>query len=91
MNKISKDKIIKTLTKIYFDWVEHEVKVTKIGSGWNVRVYTNGEVSQEVRVFDRSRIGIAAREMLRWEDKCGNLSKFASNARNRTGRKAIPG
>lgn len=85
------DQVIKTLTRIYFTWVSHEVKVTRIGEGWNVRVYTNGEVSQEVRVFDRSRIGIVAREMLRWEDKCGNLSQFASNARNRTGRKLAVG
>lgn len=85
------DQVIKTLTRIYFDWVLHEVKVTRIGQGWNVRVYTNGEVSQEVRVFDRSRIGIVAREMLRMEDKCGNLSWLAHNARNRIGRKLAAG
>ena len=61
----------------------HEVTVRRIGDGWNVRVLLNGEVNQETRVFYRSEIGKAAREMLRMEDKCGNISAFASSARTR--------
>jgi len=76
-----------TFKRCYFDFVTHEVKVTRIGDGWNVRIYTNGEVNQETRVYDRTRIGPVAREMLRWEDKCGNISKAASAARKRMSNK----
>jgi hypothetical protein len=61
----------------------HEVTSRRIGDGWNVRVLLNGEVNQEMRVYDRSEIGKAAREMLRMEDKCGNMSEFADAARTR--------
>lgn len=81
--KTYNSKVIIKLTKVYFGDVEHEVKVTYIKGGWNVRVYTNGLVNQEIRVFDRADIGTAAREMLRWEDKCGNISKLAHSARER--------
>ncbi len=62
---------------------EHEVTVRRIGNGWNCRVFTNGQLNQESRVENRSEIGFACREMLRWEDKCGNISKFAMAARQR--------
>ena len=81
--KTYKSKVIQPLLRIYFDNVDHDVKVTYIKGGWNVRVYTNGLVNQEIRVFDRADIGKTAREMLRWEDKCGNVSKFAHAARER--------
>jgi hypothetical protein len=61
----------------------HEITCTNIGTGWNIRVLLNGEVNQEVRVYSRFEIAKAAREMLRMEDKCGNISKFASAARTR--------
>lgn len=63
--------------------VKHEVKVTRMQEGYGVRVYTDGELNQETRVDDRSQIGYAARDMLRWEDKCGNLSELAGAARAR--------
>lgn len=47
---------------------------------------TDGEINQEVSVDSRDLIGGACREMLRWEDKCGNLSAFASAARERKNR-----
>ena len=62
---------------------EHTVKSTRIGNGWNVRVFLNGELNQEVRVYAQNLIGAAARDMLRWEDKCGNISEYASAARHR--------
>ena len=62
---------------------EHEVTSRRIGDGYNVRVLLNGQVNQEVRVSDRSEIGPAARDMLRMEDKCGNISAFAGAARTR--------
>ena len=62
---------------------KHEVTVRRIGSGWNVRVLIDGVVNQEMRVFNRQDIGTAARDMLRWEDKVGNISKYADSSRNR--------
>ncbi len=80
---IKEERCIVRFQKCYFNDVTHEVKVVRIGDGWNIRVYTNGQVNQESRVYDRSQIGPAARAMLRIEDKCGNFSKFASAARKR--------
>ena len=75
--------LVVRMQKVLMDNCVHEVKVTRIGHGWNVRVFLNGEVNQETRVFDRSEIGKAARSMLRMEDKCGNISAFADAARTR--------
>jgi hypothetical protein len=61
----------------------HTVTVRRIGNGWNVRVLLNGEVNQERRVYYPSEIGREAAEMLRMEDKCGNISQYASAARER--------
>jgi len=70
--------------------VVHEVKVTRIkGRGWAVRVYTNGVVNQEQMATTQAEIALVARQMLRMEDKCGNISKFASAARHRPGLKAL--
>ena len=66
--------------------VSHEVTVRRIGNGWNVRVLTNGEVNQELRVFSRMDIRFAARDMLRMEDKCGNWSDFAIASRHGYGK-----
>jgi hypothetical protein len=62
---------------------KHEVEVTSINRKWHVRVLLNGEVNQEAVCDFRSDIGFCARSMLRWEDKCGNFSKFALAARQR--------
>lgn len=62
---------------------QHEVRVQRIGNGYNVRVFVNGELNQEARCECRSKIGYTARSLLRWEDKCGNISEFASAARAR--------
>lgn len=63
--------------------VEHEIKVTTIFGKYHVRVYTNGIVNQEGVCKLREHIGITADNLLRDEDKCGNISKFATFARNR--------
>ncbi len=62
---------------------EHTVTSRKIGTGWNIRVFLNGILNQEMRVYARNLIGAAARDMLRWEDKCGNISQFSSHSRHR--------
>ena len=64
--------------------VEHEVTVRHINGGWNVRVFVNGELNQEGRCYSRHHISATARDLLRWEDKSGNISKFASAARHRS-------
>jgi hypothetical protein len=63
--------------------VTHEVKVTRIGSSYHCRVFTNGILNQEAIAKDQSEIGFVCKDLLRWEDKCGNISDFASSARER--------
>lgn len=78
-----KPKVITTMRRCCMGEVEHDTKVTRIGQGWNLRVFLNGEVNQEVRVCDRAEIGKEIKSMLRWEDKCGNFSPMASASRDR--------
>lgn len=66
---------------------QHEISVRRIGKCWHCRCLVDGVVNQEVVVYNRSDIGYACREMLRWEDKCGNISEFASAARVRHNRR----
>lgn len=63
--------------------VEHDITVRKIGNGYNCRVFLNGVLNQEARCSDKNDISRTCRDLLRWEEKCGNLSKFASSARAR--------
>lgn len=62
---------------------EHRVEVRRIGNGYNVRVFTNDELNQEARCNYKCDIGYTARSLLRWEDKCGNISAYARAARER--------
>ena len=74
----------------HFDFVVHEVKVTYLGNGkYGCRILTNGEVSQERNVEGRDAIGPACRDMLRTEQKCGNLSQYAQKSRHRAGKKEL--
>lgn len=65
----------------------HQVTVRKIGKGWNIRVFTNGNLNQELRVYKKEHIRHAVAEILRWEDKCGNWSNMATASRARYNRK----
>ena len=65
----------------------HEVKVTRVGSNWGIRVLLNGEINQEALVEDRELIPREIYLMLRMEDKCGNCSDMASASRERYNRK----
>lgn len=69
--------------RIFVGQCEHRVAVTRIGDGYNIRVYLNDELNQESRVYDRMFIQPEARTMLRWEDKMGNYSNYADRARHR--------
>lgn len=76
--------------KVLQDTCTHEVKVTKLGkAGYGVRVFVNGELNQEAVAETKADIGRVARSMLRMEDKCGNISDFADNARHRGTRKEL--
>ena len=66
---------------------EHEVTVRCINGQYHVRVLLNGAVNQEAIARGKAYIGFTARSLLRWEDKCGNISQFASSARERHNRK----
>jgi hypothetical protein len=68
---------------------EHDVKVTRIGDGWNIRVFLNGILNQESRVYSKEFISTEIQDMLRWEDKSGNISGMASAARDRPGLKQM--
>jgi hypothetical protein len=68
--------------------VEHTVKVTYLGKGvYGCRVYTNGELNAENRCIGKQHIGAACRDLLRFEDKLGNYSKYAHASRMRFGKK----
>ncbi len=60
-----------------------DVKVTRIHTRWHARLLVNGEVRSEMACFQRMDIGWICRELLRWHDKCGGMSSFASAARHR--------
>ncbi len=66
---------------------EHEVTVRCINGRYHVRVLLDGVVNQEAVCESKLHIGWTARSLLRWEDKCGNISKFAHSARERHNRK----
>lgn len=61
----------------------HEVTVRNINGKYHCRVFVNGVLNQEAVCFSRENIGFTCRSLLRWEDKCGNISAYASSARDR--------
>jgi len=54
-----------------------------VNSRSSSNIFTNGELNQEAVCLSKSDIGYTCRNLLRWEDKCGNISEFASAARAR--------
>ena len=63
--------------------MEPEIKVTRIKNRWHARMIVDSEVRDEMACENRVDIGYICREMLRWFDKAGGCSKFASAARHR--------
>ena len=64
--------------------MEHTIKVTRIGDGWNIRAYFGDRVVDEYRCYCREDIGWCARQLLRNCDKYytgGDL--FTSSVRKR--------
>ena len=66
---------------------DHEVTVRKINGKYHIRILLDGVVNQEAVCEGKDNIGWTARSLLRWEDKCGNISDFAMAARKRLNRK----
>ena len=62
---------------------EHEITVRNINGQYHIRVFLDGVLNQEAVCESKLDISFTARSLLRWEDKCGNISKFASSARER--------
>lgn len=83
MSKTNIKRVIRQKAALLGD-VKHSTKVTRIGSWWHCRVFANDIVNQEVKVADRGLIGKAFKEMLRDEDKSGNISELAESARKRS-------
>jgi hypothetical protein len=62
--------------------IKHTVKVTYLGKGiYGCRCFLNGVLNSEYRAKGKKNIGKACRELLRWESKMGNTSKFANRSR----------
>lgn len=60
-----------------------EINVTRIAKRWNARLLVDGVVLDEMACSSQQDIGWICREMLRWYDKTGWCSEFASAARER--------
>ena len=81
MNKLPPNHI--SVQRTCLGAVSHKIVVTHLGKGiYGCRCFTNDILTQEIRVT-KNLIGAACREMLRWEDKCGNLSDYADSSRHR--------
>jgi len=60
------------------------IKVTRLADGWGVRCYRpDGTLHSEGHAPAKAEIGPVARELLRWWDKLGGVSRYASRARER--------
>ena len=80
---MKKPKRIISIQQVCLGDCKHDVVVTHIAGGWNIRVLVNGVINQETRVTKKIQIQPVIAEMLRTEDKCGNFSDLASASRDR--------
>ena len=60
-----------------------DIKVTKIRNRWHARLLDDSKILDEMACISKLDIGWICREMLRWYDKNGGISKFAVAARKR--------
>ena len=60
-----------------------DIKVTKIRNRWHARLLDGSKILDEMACISKLDIGWICREMLRWYDKNGGVSKFALAARER--------
>lgn len=59
------------------------IKTTKIRNKWHARLIKDDVILDEMACEYKMDVGFICREMLRWYDKLGGTSKFASKARTR--------
>lgn len=59
------------------------IKVTRINNRFHARLYQEDKVIDEMACELKCDIGWICREMLRWFDKNGGVSRWAMNARKR--------
>ena len=59
------------------------IKVTFIKNRWHARLLDGTKILDEMACTARQDIGWICREMLRWYNKNGGTSKWASEARKR--------
>lgn len=59
------------------------ITVTKIKRRWHARLWLNGIVKDESACELKADVGWMCREMLRWFDKLGGVSKYAAASRRR--------
>ena len=67
-----------------------EIKVVKIKHRWHARLLVQGKLHEESACELKEDIGFMCREMLRWFDKLGGISKLASSSRRRQNRSKAP-
>ncbi len=60
-----------------------DIRVTRIKHRWHARLYVDNLFFDEMACENRVDIGYICRTMLRWYDKGGGCSSFASAARHR--------
>lgn len=75
---------ILSIQNICLGEVSREVTVKNINDSFNIRVFVNGILNQEARCKTRSEIGKVSRDLLRWENKMGNISDLSVFARERS-------
>lgn len=69
--------------------VDIDITVTRIKNCYHSRMIVAGRVVKEMACSEKCDIGWISREMLRWYDKLGGVSKFASAARERQSSKPV--
>lgn len=60
-----------------------DIRVTRVNNRYHARLFCEGRVIDEMACECRSDIGWICREMLRWDDKLGGGTAWASAARHR--------
>lgn len=57
------------------------IKVTNINKVFHARLYEGDRILDEMTCKSKSSIGWICREMLRWQDKLGSTTPWATSAR----------
>jgi len=59
------------------------IKVTRINKKWHARLIETNVILDEMACICKEDIGWICREILTWQDKCGNSNSWTSSARLR--------